>query len=227
MSSASDGPLLAGQELDEIYARRFEATFEYRASLWKVLVNGFFQQFVPKNGRVLDLGCGYAQFINAVQAETRYAMDLNPRAGELVVADVSFFLHDCSMPWPLLDDSLDVIFTSNFLEHLTDKTALRSTMQEAARCLAPGGKIICLGPNIRYLSGAYWDFWDHHIPLSDRTMRELLELAGFTIDRCIPRFLPYTMSDGKPPRLAIVRAYLRMPFAWRIFGRQFLVVAHI
>ena len=212
-------------ELDALYARRFSNETEYRDRVWGALVKDYFQKFVPAEARVLDLGCGYAQFINAVDARVKYAMDLNPHARELVRSDVTFFLSDCAERWPLEDASLDVVFTSNFLEHLPDKTAVRRTMAEAARCLAPNGTIVCLGPNIRFLSGEYWDFWDHHVPMSDRSLREVLELSGFHLETCIPRFLPYTMSDGKQPPIALLRAYLRMPFAWRILGRQFLLVA--
>jgi SAM-dependent methyltransferase len=221
----SDDPQSVGSELDALYARRFSNEAEYRNRVWDALVRDFFQKFVPAEARVLDLGCGYAQFINAVDARVKYAMDLNPRARELVRPDVTFFLSDCAERWPLDDDALDVVFTSNFLEHLPDKTAVRRTMAEAARCLAPNGTIVCLGPNIRFLSGEYWDFWDHHVPMSDRSLREVLELSGFRLETCIPRFLPYTMSDGKQPPIALLRAYLRLPFAWRFLGRQFLLVA--
>jgi SAM-dependent methyltransferase len=225
MTPEDERQSIVSVELDIQYARRFAKEENYRKAVWSILVQQFFQRIVPVGARVLDLGCGYAQFINAVEAKTKYAMDLNPRARDLVKPDVTFFLSDCSERWPLEDDSLDVVFTSNFLEHLPDKAALRRTMLEAARCLVSGGTIVCLGPNIRFLAGEYWDFWDHHVPLSDRSLREILELSGFRVESCLPRFLPYTMATGKNPPLAFVRAYLRVPFAWPIFGRQFLLIA--
>jgi predicted SAM-dependent methyltransferase len=61
---------------------------------------------------------------------------------------------------------LDVIFTSNFFEHLVSKQALSQTILQAKKCLVPGGRLIAMGPNIRFVGGAYWDFWDHiwHLP---------------------------------------------------------------
>jgi SAM-dependent methyltransferase len=132
---------------------------------------------------------------------------------------------DCSAIWPLQEGSLDVVFTSNFLEHLPNKELVDKTLKEAFRCLKSGGKIICLGPNIKYVPGAYWDFWDHHTPITDASMAEALFLAGFKITKRIDRFLPYTMAGIKPPPLIALKIYLRLNLTWRFFGKQFLVVA--
>jgi SAM-dependent methyltransferase len=98
-----------------------------------------------------------------------------------------------------------VVFTSNFLEHLPDKDHVAATIAEAFRCLKPGGQIICLGPNIKCVHGAYWDFWDHFVPLTDLALSELLRLSHFDITLSLPRFLPYSMSTGWTPPLALVR----------------------
>ncbi len=190
-----------------------------------MLTADFFQKFIAPSSAILDLGCGYGQFINNIRAGSKYAMDLNPRAKQCVAADVSLFEQDCAEPWPLANGQLDVVFTSNFLEHLLDKQLLRRTLAEARRCLKDGGRMICLGPNIRYVPGAYWDFWDHHIPLSDRSVGEVLELSGFAVESRIAKFLPFTMAEGPQAPLAFVKAYLRTPVVWPLFGRQFLVIA--
>ncbi len=130
-----------------------------------------------------------------------------------------------SEAWPLDDDSLDVVFTSNFLEHLPSREAIIETFTEANRCLRPGGRLICLGPNIKYVGGAYWDFFDHLVPLTERSLVEATELAGLTTETVIGRFLPYTMDGKRTPPAIFIRAYLRLRPAWRILGRQFLVVA--
>jgi SAM-dependent methyltransferase len=214
-----------GRDLERTYERRFEKQTEYRNRVWKALTAGYFQRLVSPSAVVLDLGCGYGQFINNVIAEKKYAMDLNPRSQQNLESAVVFIEQDCSKRWPLEDGALDVIFTSNFLEHLPDKEAIRHTLEEAHRCLAPGGKFICLGPNVRYVPGAYWDFWDHHVALSDRSMSEVLELCGFVIETKIPRFLPFTMAEGPAAPVVAIHLYLRLPIAWRLFGKQFLIVA--
>jgi len=213
------------QLLQDEYHRRFGDRAEYRDRVWKVLCAYFFSRYIPRDAVVLDLGAGWGEFTRNVEAREKFAIDLNPETGRRVEGFARFIQQDCAKPWPLADASLDVVFTSNFLEHLPAKELVDDTLREARRCLKPGGRIVCVGPNVRYVPGAYWDFWDHHIPITDLSMAEALELQGFAVEERIDRFLPYTMSGNRETPLAFVRAYLRMPFAWRLFGKQFLVVA--
>jgi SAM-dependent methyltransferase len=213
------------QLLQDEYHRRFGDRAEYRDRVWKVLCADFFSRYIARDATVLDLGAGWGEFTRNVEAREKYAIDLNPETGRRVEGFARFIQQDCSKPWPLADASLDVVFTSNFLEHLPAKELVDDTLREARRCLKPGGRIVCVGPNVRYVPGAYWDFWDHHIPITDLSMAEALELQGFAVEERIDRFLPYTMSGNRETPLAFVRAYLRMPFAWPLFGKQFLVVA--
>jgi SAM-dependent methyltransferase len=211
--------------LSEQYQRRFQASAGYRDQVWQKILQLRLQDLIGKNQTVLDLGCGWGEFSRNVAAARKFAMDLNPDAANHLDAATSFLHQDCSLTWPLEDNSLDVVFSSNFIEHLPDKRALERTLVEALRCLKPEGRIIFLGPNIRYVQGAYWDYWDHHIPLTDRSLGELLSLQGFEVCRSVDRFLPYSMSEGRNPPLFMVALYLRLPMAWKLFGKQFLVVA--
>lgn len=213
------------QDLETEYRLRFEEMAGYRTRVWKVLTRQLFQAYVPKEGTILDLGCGWGEFVNNIEARVKYGMDLNPESSRRLSPDVVFLKQDCSTTWPLPDSTLDVIFTSNFFEHVRTKESLRETVLEAHRCLKPGGRLICLGPNVKYLPGSYWDFWDHHLPLTELSLAELLAVSGFRITQRIARFLPYSMSQGFAPPVAFVTAYLRLPFLWRFVGKQFLVVA--
>ena len=211
--------------LSEQYQRRFQSSADYRDQVWKTILRIRLQSLVGSNQCVLDLGSGWGEFIRNVEAGRKFAMDLNPDAAEHLDAATEFLQQDCSQPWPLQDNSLDVVFSSNFIEHLPSKEALELTLEQARRCLKEDGRIILLGPNIRYVPGAYWDYWDHHIPLTDRSVAELLALKGFEVTRSIDRFLPYSMSEGSNPPLLLVALYLRLPLAWKFLGKQFLVVA--
>ncbi len=211
--------------LQTIYAQRFAGLREYRLKVWRVLTEEFFQKMIGPTAAVLDLGCGYGEFINQLAARERYGMDLNPDSARMLAAGIRFFHQDCSQPWPLPEHSLDAVFTSNFFEHLPDKATLGATIEQARRCLKPGGRLIAMGPNIKYLPGAYWDFWDHYLPLTDASLCEGLQNRGFSIERCYPRFLPYAMTKGRQYPIALLRVYLKLPVAWRILGKQFLILA--
>jgi hypothetical protein len=90
--------------------------------------------------------------------------------------------------------------------------------------LRPGGRLIALGPNIKCVNGAYWDFWDHFLCLTDLSLAEAFANNGFVVQQSIPRFLPYTTVNAPRYPMAFVRLYLRLPLAWRFFGKQFLVI---
>ena len=213
------------KELDQIYAHRFDAHVAYRNEVWKVLTRKFFSRYVHPESHVLDLGCGYGEFINNIQCAKKYAMDLNRTAAQHLSPNISFIEQDCSTKWNLADGSLDVVFTSNFFEHLPSRAALGETLNQARRCLREGGRIIALGPNIKFVGGAYWDFWDHHIALTDVALREILEIQGFRVEAVFDRFLPYTMVNRRKYSTLLVSLYLRVPMLWKLIGKQFLVVA--
>ncbi len=214
-------------ELSQAYALRFGDADDYRRAVWGVLTKDFFQPIIGRVDSILDLGCGWGEFINQIQAKRKFGMDLNPESRARLASDVEFLEQDCSKDWALPDGGLDVVFTSNFLEHLPSKDAVRLTLAQARRCLKPGGRIICLGPNAKYLAGSYWDFWDHHVALTDASLCEILRLQGFAIERCVDRFLPFTMSGQRPRPLWLVRTFLQLPWVWRLFGRQFLVIGQV
>lgn len=212
------------KELQKEYEMRFTGLADYRNSVWKILIEHYFQKIIGSDQTILDLGAGWGEFINNVQAKKKFAMDLNEESSSKISSEVTFLHQDCSQGWNLADNSLDVIFTSNFFEHLRDKPSLDSTLDQAFRCLKPKGKLICLGPNIKYIGNDYWDYYDHCLPLSHLSLVESLRMRNYQISSVTPRFLPYTMVDGKQHSLNCVKLYLKFPIAWRLFGKQFLVI---
>jgi SAM-dependent methyltransferase len=229
MTGAADTP--TPEELERIYRLRFDDQLALRTRIWGVLAPRFFQRWVQPDATVLDLGCGYGEFINSISARRKLAMDLNTGAIRHLRPPVEFLHQDCSVEWPLAPGTVDVVFSSNFLEHLPSKAHVERTLEHARRALRPGGRLILMGPNIRLLAGAYWDFWDHHVAISDLSLVEALRNRGFDIERSWARFLPYTMAGRGRRRLSArlleigLRVYLSVPVLWRLFGRQFLVIA--
>lgn len=212
-----------GLDLQRVYGTRFAGKTNYRDSVWKVLAP-YFGQHCACTGKVLDLGAGYCEFINNCIASEKYAMDLNPEIHRRATEEVTVLQQNCAAPWPLPADELDAVFTSNFLEHLPNKDAVLTVLGNAYISLKPGGHFVAMRPNIKYVPGAYWDFFDHYVELTEMSLAEALRACGFEIEKVFARFLPYTMSAGREYPVWMLRMYLALPAVWPMFGKQFLVI---
>lgn len=216
----------SGSELETLYQQRFpERELQRKQAIWRVLCEGYFGRFVKPTDTVVDIGAGYCEFINNIACARKIAVDLNPDVARFANPGVEVLNASCTAIDRLEANSVDVVFMSNFLEHLPNKQVVLDTFREAFRILRPGGRVMVLQPNIRFLPGEYWDFFDHHTPLTDRSLVEGLQLAGFQADVVVPRFLPYTTKSRLPQAAWLVRLYLKMPLFWPLLGKQAFVVA--
>jgi len=220
-----------GREND-IYTRRFDEREEAtRNATWKVLCEDFLQQYIHSDSVVIDIGAGDGLFFKHIHARKKIAVDLSPHVQELGKIGVEIVQLPASNFSRQISEPGDVIFMSNFLEHLPSKHTVLEILSECRRALKPGGIVMILQPNIRYVGSAYWDYIDHHIALTEHSLSEALEVSGYSIVRMIPRFLPYTAKSGIGHLVSghrtemIVRNYLRFPLLWKIFGQQTFVVA--
>jgi SAM-dependent methyltransferase len=213
----------SGLEPSRVYARRFAGDAEFRRAMWIVLAR-WFSRWIPPGATVVELAAGHCEFINAVAAARRIAVDINPATREHAAPGVEVVVGDAREPSAIPDASADVVFVSNFLEHL-ERAAILDTLRSAHRILRPGGRFLVLQPNIRFAARDYWMFFDHVTPIDDRALCEALELTGFEIETAIPRFLPFTTKGKLPKSTLLLRLYLRLPLAWRLFGGQAFVVA--
>lgn len=213
-------------DIAQIYQQRFVQTgLDRRDRVWKVLCQHYFARRIPSDATVLELACGYGEFINNIPAGRKIAVDLNPDAAQYLAPEVAFFNIPATGLGLVGTGVADVVFTSNFLEHLHDKRECDEVLAAVFQVLKPGGRFIVMGPNIRYAYREYWNFYDHYLPLSDLSLAEGLRLAGFQIEENIPRFLPFSMDNKTPTHDLLVRAYLALPLAWKLLGKQFLVTA--
>ncbi|KAB0637201.1 class I SAM-dependent methyltransferase [Burkholderia stagnalis] len=213
-------------QLALLYRKRFaDHVLARKDAIWRTIYGSFLKRYVAPGDTVVDVASGYGEFINHVRARRRIAIDLNPDARRSLEAGIEFHQAAATQVGELVAGQADLLFTSNFLEHLPDKATLDTFLGSVRRALKPGGRYLILGPNLRYLAGAYWDFYDHHLGLTDKSLAEALHLAGFEIERSIDRFLPYTTQGALPTHPALVWLYLRLPPVWPLLGKQFFIVA--
>lgn len=212
--------------LSELYRIRFsERELPRKNAIWQIICRDFLQRYIAPTDTVVDVACGYGEFLNNIQAARKIAVDLNADAQRFLAPNVEFNRQPATELSKVVTGGADAVFTSNFLEHLPDKHVLDLFLDEVHLALRPGGRYLILGPNLRYLPGEYWDFYDHHLGLTHLSLSEALQLKGFVIERCIDRFLPYTTQGALPTHPLLVKLYLHLPFAWRFFGKQFFIVA--
>jgi len=212
-------------DLPAIYEQRFLASdTERRRGIWLELAR-YLQQYVPADARVLEIACDQGGFINNIAAADRWAVDVRDVRQHLDPA-VQFLQADgLEIANRLSAASFDVVFMSNYLEHLASGEAVLEQLRVVRDLLKPGGRVVVIQPNIRLVGGSYWDFLDHKTALTDRSLEEAGQTAGLETVELIARFLPYTTKSRFPQHRRLVRAYLALRPAWLLFGRQTLYIA--
>ena len=212
--------------LKDLYARRFGPKERaQKNALWKVLCQSFLQRYVSESDIVVDLGAGYCEFINNIRCGRKIAVDLNEETRQYAARDVTVLMEPADALPSLENATVDVVFASNLFEHLPGKQVLTAVLREIHRVLRDGGRLLVLQPNIRYAYKEYWDYFDHHLPLSHLSLSEVLLMEGFTIEEVRPRFLPYTTKSRLPKSGFLLKIYLRLHPLHLLMGKQMFLVA--
>lgn len=210
-------------DYQRLYDYRFRGVDQAsRQAVWREIAR-YVHARMDRPDTVLDPAAGRGEFISAVPAAERWAVDLVSQgdlesAGvKLIVADI----RDAELP----AGHFDGVFVSNFLEHLPDQNTVAAVLTKLRDAMQPGGRIAVMGPNFKYCAREYFDCADHTLILSHVGLAEHLHAAGFEITSLHPRFLPYSFRGLLPPSPALTRTYLHSPLAWKLLGKQFLAVA--
>lgn len=208
---------------ERLYSYRFrDIDQDGRTAVWKE-IGAHVYSLMGNPSRVLDPAAGRGEFLAAIPAGERWAVD------EVLYEQAEYGSDTKVITASIMDAELpeghfDGVFVSNFLEHLHNQEAIASFLEKMRDSMAPGGKIAIMGPNYRYCSKEYWDCADHYVALTDVAIGEHLYAAGFEPKRTIPRYLPYSFRGILPPSQTLTRKYLQMPLAWKLLGKQFLVI---
>jgi 2-polyprenyl-3-methyl-5-hydroxy-6-metoxy-1,4-benzoquinol methylase len=147
----------------------------------------FLTRSLARGARVLDLGCGRGVIlgsladrgceVHGVEISAEAARGADPRA-EIRIASA---LSDAGYEAEFFDE----VVIWHVLEHIDDP---RGTLEEAARILRPGGRLIVALPNFSSAqarwTGAAWFHLDlprhlYHFPLA--ALEQMLRSAGFAI----------------------------------------------
>jgi SAM-dependent methyltransferase len=209
--------------LAKVYQFRFAGlTQEKKDATW-ALVTRWIESKIGNPRSVLDPAAGRGEFITSSRAPERWACDLSDQRTSWPTGVTTRFgdIYEINLP----ENYFDLIFVSNFLEHLATPDDVYKYLMQLRKSLKLGGKLAIMGPNFRYCANEYYDFADHLLPLTHRTIEEHLAAADLQHQLTIPRFLPLSFRSQRFSHPALVKLYLAVPIFWRLFGKQFFIVA--
>jgi len=206
---------------DQYFQTRFSAD-PRRETLWKTLVQYYFQPRIPPNGCVLELGAGYGHFINNVRAQRRIAQDQWPDFAQQLAPGVESHVGPVTDLSFLADSSVDFVFASNLFEHVTQQD-FAAVLKQLRRKLTPKGTLTVLQPNYRYAFRDYFDDYTHITPYSHVSICDFLQANSYEVIHCAPRFMPLTLKSRLKVSPLLIRLYLLSPL--KPLGKQMLVQA--
>lgn len=210
------------------YQRLYEYRFQgidqaQRQAVWNEIARWIHAR-MGSPARVLDPAAGRGEFVNALSGIERWVIDLTDFREATLDPDVKVVIGN-ALDVDLPPAYFDGVFVSNFLEHLATQADVARFLGRMRTAMSPNGMVAILGPNFRYCAKTYFDCADHTLALTHVAVEEHLHAAGFTVETSIPRLLPYSFRSVLPAWPALTRAYLRVSPAWRLLGKQFLVLA--
>jgi SAM-dependent methyltransferase len=210
-------------DLARVYQFRFASLAPGKKSTTWTIITRWIEQKLGNPQVVLDPAAGQGEFILASRGTELWACDLSNQLKSWPKEITTHFgnIYDIALP----QNYFDFIFISNFLEHLATPDDVFLFLKLMHRSLKPGGKIAIMGPNFRFCANEYFDFADHLLPLSDRTIEEHLAAVDLKCEEVISKFLPLSFRSQRISHPILVKIYLKLPILWRFFGKQFFIVA--
>lgn len=193
-----------------------------RNTVWKSLWRYYFSKRIRPDDCVLDLGCGYGDFINTVSARRRIALDAWPDFPRHLAPGVEAIVGKLDAVSRIEDGSIDYAFASNLFEHVSQAEFAR--LLDALRAkLTKDGSLTILQPNYRYAYREYFDDYTHIQVYSHISLADFLAAHGYEVIEVKPRFLPLTVKSRLPTWPVLIGLYLALPF--KPMGKQMLVRA--
>lgn len=158
-------------------------------------------EYIKKNDRVLDVGCGNGQHSLRVARQSKHVIgfDVSNRdleiarktATEWRVKNVRFEMHSAEKRFPYQPSSFEKVLCLGVLEHLVNRN---TPLGEIYRVLTPKGKLLLGVPNrqtswkLRQEQFGIPSFTDpdHKVEYSKTEINEELEQNGFKIQSMFP-----------------------------------------
>lgn len=160
------------------------------------IVHRVLEHWAPPHPRILDVGCGTGHMTASLQRfGTVVGVELGSEALAIARSRGLQVARSLAMPLPVPRNAFGVAVALDVLEHLDDDAA---AAREILACLEPGGVFVATVPAYMFLWSSHDVALGHRRRYRRRQLRDLLEAAGFVIERC-----SYVMSAVLPLAAAL------------------------
>lgn len=214
-------------EISEYFSKIYKYRFKQINQNDKILVwneiSKYIYKFMGNPAKILDPAGGSLEFIRGLPDCEKWVVDIVKYTDEDKILNIKYIVSDIFTA-KLPENYFSGIFISNFLEHLSSQAQIRDFLMKMYKHLEPGGKIVIMGPNFKYTYSNYFDFADHNVPLTEKSIEEHLVGCNFKISKSYSKFLPFSFSGILPAHPILTRLYLSIPITWKFLGKQFLVM---
>lgn len=139
--------------LTELFESRFDYIGNYRFARWNFVLKILLESSLQSNHYlILDAGCGYNSIFFEISGDFRgVGIDLNrgnvlealKRSKDLGLNECTFLV-GCIEKLPFRDESFDIVFSRNVLEHVKDQERV---IGQLVTCLKGGGKMVLTTTN--------------------------------------------------------------------------------
>jgi len=218
--------------INVVYSTSKKPFTSYPEKLIKYLTNKF---NLKTESKILEIGCGRGEFLNQFTKLgmygygvdiTNYAVSICKNA-EIKLADIA------KDNIPYHDNFFDIVFTKSFIEHFYNT---EHVFKEAYRVLKPGGVLINLTPEWRYIYRSFYDDYTHRTPFTKKSLEDIHAVTNFKDVTVLSfRQLPITWSKnffirniftflGEITRI-FVPDYFRMKNKWVRFSKEIMLLS--
>jgi len=173
-------------------------------------------------GTLLELAPGFCDFVNQFPAKRKICIEHNSSMKKYAAHDVEFHCDDATLLNEIATESIDLVFASNFFEHL-NSTQLDTIMPRIHQSLRKHGRLVLIQPNYRLCQEHYFDDETHQTIFSDKNIADFLNNYNLRVIKIIPGLLPFSMKSRLPKLPILTRLYLNSPI--RPLAAQMYVVA--
>ena len=139
-------------------------------------------------GEMLEVGPGHGSLAAAaIAAGWHYrGMEASPLLVEKLRAQGLEITQAWAPPIAAPDDSCDVVYADQVLEHMSGIDAAREFVAEARRALKAGGIFFAVVPDYLKERGFFWDVdYTHNFVTRERRVRQLLYDSGFEVEEVV------------------------------------------